>query len=388
MGTDEAPDAWTSLVLLERFRGGDELAAEALFARYFERLTSLARSRLSTRLARRTDPEDIVLSVYRSFFVEAREGRYTLGRGGDLWRLLSSITRHKLLRQVRHQSAGPPLVRRRGPARSCRRRKVRPPPIRSHPGRSPRVNRRAGTGLLTPGSLREARPGTPAARPADLGNRGRRRPLGTLRATLARPDPRPCWPIDSTMPDEEFESRVFRFEKAWRLHGPCEIDDYLGHPFERASPARPLARGVDLRRSGISLAKSRRRRTGHAGDYVEQFPELISLDRLPLELIGEEYRVRRRWGDRPSPAEFLSRFHERREQIRAELFRVDAEIEEEAAEPGQHRGTCLTKLPSGGTGRSGPGGPPALAPRLPATTVDRGGEDGKGLRGPSARRGT
>ena len=105
MGTDEAPEAWTSLVLLERFRGGDELAAEALFARYFERLTSLARSRLSTRLARRTDPEDIVLSVYRSFFVEAREGRYTLGRGGDLWRLLSSITRHKLLRQVRHQSA-------------------------------------------------------------------------------------------------------------------------------------------------------------------------------------------------------------------------------------------------------------------------------------------
>ena len=105
MGTDEARDAWTSLVLLERFRGGDELAAEALFARYFERLTSLARSRLSTRLARRTDPEDIVLSVYRSFFVEAREGRYTLGRGGDLWRLLASITRHKLLRQVRHQSA-------------------------------------------------------------------------------------------------------------------------------------------------------------------------------------------------------------------------------------------------------------------------------------------
>src|SRR4051794_7794014 len=105
MGRDEAPEAWTSFVLLERFRGGDELAAEALFARYFERLTSLARSRLSTRLARRTDPEDIVLSVYRSFFVEAREGRYALGRGGDLWRLLSSITVHKLLKRARHEGA-------------------------------------------------------------------------------------------------------------------------------------------------------------------------------------------------------------------------------------------------------------------------------------------
>lgn len=105
MGTAGARDAWTSLDLLERFRGGDDLAAEAIFARYFERLTALARSRLSTRLARRTDPEDIALSVYRSFFVEAREGRYVLGRGGDLWRLLSSIASHKLLKRVRHESA-------------------------------------------------------------------------------------------------------------------------------------------------------------------------------------------------------------------------------------------------------------------------------------------
>jgi RNA polymerase sigma-70 factor (ECF subfamily) len=105
MEGDETRGAWTSLVLLERFRGGDDSAAEALFARYFQRLTSLARSRLSARLARRTDPEDIVQSVYRSFFVGVRQGRYTLGRGGDLWRLLTSITKHKLLRQVRHQGA-------------------------------------------------------------------------------------------------------------------------------------------------------------------------------------------------------------------------------------------------------------------------------------------
>ncbi|WP_435008704.1 sigma-70 family RNA polymerase sigma factor [Tundrisphaera lichenicola] len=105
MKTAGAWDAWTSLVLLERFRGGDDRAAEELFERYFERLTSLARSRLSARLARRTDPEDIVLSVYRSFFVEAKEGRYVLSRGGDLWRLLSAMTRHKLLKRVRHESA-------------------------------------------------------------------------------------------------------------------------------------------------------------------------------------------------------------------------------------------------------------------------------------------
>ena len=37
----------------------DERAADALFQRYMERLTLLARTRLSSRLATRTDPEDI-----------------------------------------------------------------------------------------------------------------------------------------------------------------------------------------------------------------------------------------------------------------------------------------------------------------------------------------
>jgi RNA polymerase sigma factor (sigma-70 family) len=98
--------AWTSLVLLERFHSGDDLAATEIFDRYFQRLTALARGRLSPRLARRTDPEDIVLSVYRSFFHDACEGRYTLRRGGDLWRLLAAIAKHKVLRQARSQTAG------------------------------------------------------------------------------------------------------------------------------------------------------------------------------------------------------------------------------------------------------------------------------------------
>ncbi len=98
-------EAWSSLVLLERFRAGDDQAAEALLARYLTRLTALARARLAPRLARRTDPEDIVFSVYRSFFVGARDGQYTLSRGGDLWRLLAAITKHKLLHHVRHATA-------------------------------------------------------------------------------------------------------------------------------------------------------------------------------------------------------------------------------------------------------------------------------------------
>src|SRR5262245_20761308 len=105
MNKDDMQTTWTSLVLLERFRAGDELAADALFSRYFNRLTALARSRLQARLSRRTDPEDIVQSVYRSFFMGARAGRFSLNRGGDLWRLLAAITKHKVLRRLRHATA-------------------------------------------------------------------------------------------------------------------------------------------------------------------------------------------------------------------------------------------------------------------------------------------
>ncbi len=106
MSVDGGRASWTSLDLLERYRDGDDQAATAIFARYFDRLTALARSRLSSRLAGRTDPEDIALSAYRSFFVAAREGRYTLSQGGDLWRLLAAVAKHKLLRQVRYHRAG------------------------------------------------------------------------------------------------------------------------------------------------------------------------------------------------------------------------------------------------------------------------------------------
>jgi RNA polymerase sigma factor (sigma-70 family) len=102
---DDRGGAWSSLVLLERYRDGDDRAAAEIFDRYVARLTALARSWLSPRLTRRTDPEDVVQSVYRSFFLEAREGRFVLGRGGDLWRLLAGIARHKLSRQARRQTA-------------------------------------------------------------------------------------------------------------------------------------------------------------------------------------------------------------------------------------------------------------------------------------------
>lgn len=99
-------NAENSVELLQRHRAGDADAANELFARYVERLTQLARARLSPALATRTAPEDIVLSAYRSFFIGARQGRFTLTRSGDLWRLLASIALHKVYHAARwHRTA-------------------------------------------------------------------------------------------------------------------------------------------------------------------------------------------------------------------------------------------------------------------------------------------
>jgi RNA polymerase sigma factor (sigma-70 family) len=102
---DHPPPSWSSFDLLERSRGRDDAAAAALFSRYFDRLASLARSRLPSRVSGRLDPEDVVMSVFRSFFVDARDGRYVLSRKGDLWRLLAAITKHKVMRQSRFHRA-------------------------------------------------------------------------------------------------------------------------------------------------------------------------------------------------------------------------------------------------------------------------------------------
>lgn len=91
--------------LLAAWKNGNQEAAEILFSRYQTRLIALVRSRLSQKLARRVDPEDIVMSAYRSFFIAARDGRATASQGNDLWPLLTTIALRKLARQSRQHKA-------------------------------------------------------------------------------------------------------------------------------------------------------------------------------------------------------------------------------------------------------------------------------------------
>lgn len=91
--------------LIERCRSGDQDAARELFDAYVARLVPLARRRISQRLASRVDPEDIVQSVFRTFFARLKDDKFEINDQDDLFRLLMRITVHKTLRQIAHHKA-------------------------------------------------------------------------------------------------------------------------------------------------------------------------------------------------------------------------------------------------------------------------------------------
>jgi RNA polymerase sigma-70 factor, ECF subfamily len=66
-----------------------------VFARYTHRLVGLARKHLDGRLAVKVDPEDVVQSAYKSFFLRQRDGDFEIGSWDGLWGLLTVITLRK-----------------------------------------------------------------------------------------------------------------------------------------------------------------------------------------------------------------------------------------------------------------------------------------------------
>ena len=104
-GVQSMSETPSGRTLVDRWREGDEDAARQLFDTYVERLVALARRRISQRLVSRLDPEDIVQSVFRTFFGRVRAGQFQLEEKEDICKLLMRITVHKTLRQVAFHKA-------------------------------------------------------------------------------------------------------------------------------------------------------------------------------------------------------------------------------------------------------------------------------------------
>jgi RNA polymerase sigma-70 factor (ECF subfamily) len=88
--------------LMARLRTGDERAAAEVFQRFAQRLLGLARSRLDRLIQVKVDPEDVLQSVYRSFFRRHAQGQYELQSWDSLWGMLTVITLRKCGHRVRY----------------------------------------------------------------------------------------------------------------------------------------------------------------------------------------------------------------------------------------------------------------------------------------------
>jgi RNA polymerase sigma-70 factor, ECF subfamily len=86
--------------LVTRLRQGEDQAAAEVFELYATRLIDLARSRLSERLRRKLDPEDVLQSALKSFFSGVRDGTIPLADWDNLWTMLVVITLRKCQKQV------------------------------------------------------------------------------------------------------------------------------------------------------------------------------------------------------------------------------------------------------------------------------------------------
>jgi RNA polymerase sigma factor (sigma-70 family) len=89
---------WIDLV-----KAGDSHAANQIWQHYFDRLVRAVRARLAGQNRAISDEEDVVLSVFDSFYNAAENGRFPdLSDRSDLWRLLMRMAVRKVIDKRRH----------------------------------------------------------------------------------------------------------------------------------------------------------------------------------------------------------------------------------------------------------------------------------------------
>src|SRR5579884_4011800 len=97
----------TSMQLLRAWvQGEDAQAIERFLGRYVDRLLGMLKRRISRKLGRRIDPEDVLQSACKSFVMGVRSGRIDIEAHDQPGQLLTKIVVRKLFKQFEwHQGA-------------------------------------------------------------------------------------------------------------------------------------------------------------------------------------------------------------------------------------------------------------------------------------------
>jgi RNA polymerase sigma-70 factor (ECF subfamily) len=90
---------------LARLHSGDDAAAQELFGRFAHQLIALALRHIDMGLRHKVDPEDVVQSVFKSFFVRYGDGKLNVVNWNSLWGLLTLITVRKCAERAAYHRA-------------------------------------------------------------------------------------------------------------------------------------------------------------------------------------------------------------------------------------------------------------------------------------------
>ncbi|MEJ7639290.1 MAG: ECF-type sigma factor, partial [Singulisphaera sp.] len=99
MATDSAVRGW-----IKGAKAGDPEAVRKIWEHFIARLEALARLRLGNTPRRATDEQDVLISVFKSFAIRAREQSFSkLNDPDDLWQILVVITDRKARNQAKYE---------------------------------------------------------------------------------------------------------------------------------------------------------------------------------------------------------------------------------------------------------------------------------------------
>jgi eukaryotic-like serine/threonine-protein kinase len=140
----------------------------------------------------------------------------------------------------------------------------------------------------------------------------------------------------------DFEAEMERFEEAWQTSLAPRIADFIPRDASSQSELNDLV--VELvkidmeyrwRRAPSALSDSSGGGSLEGSDipwrptlddYRDQIFSGVDFSSPPLDLVVEEYRIRRRWGDEPTFGDFQKRYPDQHEELSRQLQIVEQEL--------------------------------------------------------------
>ena len=81
--------------VISKLQQGDSVVSREIYHRFADRIRVFAKRKLDRRLNGKVSAEDVVQSVFRSFFRRNSEGQFTFDSWNSLWALLVTMASRK-----------------------------------------------------------------------------------------------------------------------------------------------------------------------------------------------------------------------------------------------------------------------------------------------------